>query len=73
MLTPRPAIDRPPTMQAFYVTACTNRHRARYHTLAASAIDAALAAVQDHCPAVSQVVRIIVRPVKPGRAPWQRQ
>jgi protein tyrosine phosphatase (PTP) superfamily phosphohydrolase (DUF442 family) len=62
METTTPRVPR--KLQPFYVSASTNRWRARYHTLAVSAVDAALNAVLDHCPTGSRAIRVVVRPVR---------
>lgn len=55
----------PPAMRAFQVAAYANLRRVKYHTLAASAVDAAQGALE-HCSARARQVVIIVRPVKTG-------
>lgn len=53
----------PPVMRAFHVAAYANLRRVKYHTLAASAVDAAMGALE-HCSTKARLVCIIVRPVK---------
>lgn len=53
----------PPSMRAFHVAAYANLPRVKYHTLAASAVDAAQGALA-RCSAKAGQVVIIVRPVK---------